>query len=101
MIPNWQISLTLWAVIWSLLSFVVISITLLATSKKTDAAFVFAGFENVTGWGSGMAGILGIMQSALSLIGSDAATHMSEEMPDPARDTPRAMVYSVVMGGAT
>jgi hypothetical protein len=26
---------------------------------------------------------------------------MSEEMPDPARDTPRAMVYSVVMGGAT
>jgi len=42
-----------------------------------------------------------MLQSALSLIGSDAATHMSEEMPRPTRDTPKAMVYSIVVGGVT
>jgi amino acid transporter len=79
----------------------VISITLLATSKKTSAKYVFTGFDNTTGWTSGIACTLGVVQSALSLIGCDAATHMAEEMPHPARDTPKAMVYSVLMGGVT
>lgn len=89
------------AVVWSLACLVVISITLLATSKKTSATFVFTSFENTTGWGSGIGCILGIIQSALALIGSDAATHMSEEMPHPSRDTPKAMIYSVAIGGIT
>lgn len=86
---------------WSLLCFAVTSIVLLATSKKTTASFVFAGFDNSTGWVPGIACVLGIVQSALSLIGCDAATHMSEEMPNPSRDTPKAMVYSVGIGGVT
>ncbi len=75
--------------------------TLLATSRKTEAKYVFTNFENITGWGNGVSWILGMLQSALSLIGSDAATHMSEEMPHPAKDTPRAMVYSIIVGGVT
>jgi len=88
-------------VFWSLLSLVVIGTTLLATSGKTNGTYVFTGFENKSGWGSGVACVLGMMQPALALIGSDAATHMSEEMPYPGRDTPRAMVLSIVMGGIT
>jgi choline transport protein len=52
-----------------LLAVVVISIVLLSTSAKKDAAFVFTDFENETGWSDGMSWILGLLQSALSLIG--------------------------------
>ncbi|KAI1140280.1 amino acid transporter [Hypoxylon sp. FL0543] len=89
------------ALYWSLLGVVVISIVLLATSDKNGARFVFAEFRNETGWSDGMAWILGLLQSALSLIGFDAALHMTEEMPSPAVDAPRAILYAVVVGGVT
>jgi choline transport protein len=88
-------------VVWSVLGVIIISIVLLSTSEKNSAKYVFSGFDNETGWSSGIAWILGMLQAALSLIGSDAATHMSEEMPNPARDTPRAMIYSILVGGVT
>ncbi|KAI1459182.1 amino acid/polyamine transporter I [Annulohypoxylon moriforme] len=89
------------ALYWSLLGVVVISIVLLATSSKNDAHYVFADFSNETGWSDGMAWILGLLQSALSLIGFDAALHMTEEMPRPAEDAPRAIIYAVIVGGVT
>jgi len=89
------------ALYWSLLGVVVISIVILATSDKNDAHFVFAEFQNKTGWSDGLAWILGLLQSALSLIGFDAALHMTEEMPSPAIDAPRAILYAVGVGGVT
>ncbi|KAI0896505.1 amino acid transporter [Annulohypoxylon nitens] len=89
------------ALYWSLLGVVIISIVLLATSDKNDARYVFAEFDNETGWSDGMAWILGLLQSALSLIGFDAALHMTEEMPRPAEDAPRAIIYAVIVGGVT
>ena len=86
---------------WSLLGVVIISIVLLSTSKKTKADFVFTEFQNETGWSDGMAWILGLLQSALSLIGFDAALHMTEEMPRPSVDAPRAIMYAVAVGGVT
>lgn len=70
-------------------------------SDKNSGHFVFAEFENETGWSDGMAWILGLLQSALSLIGFDAALHMTEEMPRPAVDAPRAILYAVGVGGVT
>ncbi|GAM34453.1 hypothetical protein TCE0_015r02044 [Talaromyces pinophilus] len=89
------------ALYWSLLAVVIISIVILATSPKTDASYVFTKFQNETGWSDGMAWILGLLQSALSLIGFDAALHMTEEMPRPAEDAPRAILYAVAVGGVT
>lgn len=89
------------ALYWSLASVVVISIVLLATSPKADAEFVFTNFSNTTGWSDGTAWMLGLLQSALSLIGFDAVAHMTEEMPHPARDAPVAMVSAVLVGGVT
>ncbi|KAI1085043.1 amino acid transporter [Whalleya microplaca] len=89
------------ALYWSLLGVVIISIVLLATSDKNDASFVFTDFQNENGWSDGMAWILGLLQSALSLIGFDAALHMTEEMPTPAVDAPRAILYAVIVGGVT
>ncbi|KAI1332813.1 choline transport protein [Xylariaceae sp. FL0255] len=89
------------ALYWSLLAVLVISIVILATSDKNDAHYVFAEYSNETGWSDGVAWILGLLQSALSLIGFDAALHLSEEMPTPAIDAPRAILYAVIVGGVT
>lgn len=86
---------------WSIFGFVIISIVLLSMSDKTSAEFVFTDFKNETGWSDGMAWILGLLQSALSLIAFDVVLHMTEEMPNPSRDAPRAMMYSIVIGGVT
>lgn len=86
---------------WSLFSVVIISIILLSLSDKTKADYVFTNFENETGWTDGMAWILGLLQSALSLIGFDVVLHMAEEMPNPTKDAPRAMIYAIGVGGAT
>lgn len=48
-----------------------------------------------------MAWILGLLQSALALIGYDAIAHMMEEMPRPRRDAPIAMMMTVGVGGIT
>lgn len=70
-------------------------------SPKTDARQVFTEFRNETGWSDGVAWILGLLQSALSLIGFDVVLHLTEEMPNPSRDAPRAMMLAIVIGGVT
>ncbi|KAI5465059.1 amino acid/polyamine transporter I [Mariannaea sp. PMI_226] len=89
------------ALYWSVLAVIIISIILLSTSEKTDAKHVFTEFTNETGWPDGVAWILGLLQSALSLIGFDVVLHLTEEMPNPSRDAPRAMLLAIVVGGVT
>lgn len=48
-----------------------------------------------------MAWVLGLLQSALSLIGYDSVAHMVEEMPKPTKDAPLAMLSAVGIGGVT
>ncbi|KXH40562.1 choline transport protein [Colletotrichum nymphaeae SA-01] len=88
-------------VFWSILGVIIISIILLSLHDKTNADYVFTSFNNETGWPDGIAWVLGLLQSALSLIGFDVILHMMEEMPNPSRDAPRAMIYSIVVGGVT
>ncbi|KAM3428018.1 hypothetical protein MY4824_009084 [Beauveria thailandica] len=89
------------ALYWSILGVVVTSIVLLANSAKTDAKYVFTEFKNETNWPNGVAWILGLVQSALSLTGFDVVLHMTEEMPNPRRDAPRALIYTIAVGGLT
>ena len=79
----------------------IMSIVILATSSKNSAEYVFTGFANETGWDDGVAWILGLLQTSLSLIGFDAVAHMMEEMPRPTRDCPIAMISAVSIGGIT
>ncbi|KAH6684973.1 choline transport protein [Plectosphaerella plurivora] len=89
------------ALAWSILGVIIISIVILSMHEKTSAEYVFTTFSNETGWSDGMSWILGLLQSALSLIGFDVVLHMTEEMPNPSRDAPRAMVYAIAVGGVT
>ncbi|PYH94596.1 GABA permease [Aspergillus ellipticus CBS 707.79] len=88
--------------LWNVCSFVIIVVVLLATKKdKQDAAFVFQDFQNMTGYGSAMATMIGIVQSFFGMCCYDTASHMTEEMTHPSRDAPLAMVMSVGMGAVT
>lgn len=71
-----MLGLTHTLVFWSVTAWIATSALVLATSPKTDAEFVFTEFTNETGWPDGVAWIMGLLQSALSLIGFDAITHM-------------------------
>lgn len=91
------------AMLWSLIGAVVIMITCLgrASPSYQDAKFVFANFTNTTGWPNGVAWILGLLQSAFSLIGSDGATHLIDEIDRPSINAPRAMILAVAIGASS
>lgn len=87
---------------WNVASFIIITIVLLATNNhKQSTAFVFSDFQNMTGWGSGMASIIGILQSCFGMCCYDAPSHMTEEMKSPSKEAPRAIVLSVALGAVT
>lgn len=88
---------------WSILGFVVISITVLATASPNyqPANFVYGGFINDVGWPDGFAWLLGLLQGALALTGFDATAHMIEEIPEPHLRGPKILIYCVLMGMGT
>jgi len=54
--------------IFNIMAFVVTIITILACNKnKQSASFVFQDFQNFTGFGTAMAGIIGILQPAFGM----------------------------------
>jgi choline transport protein len=87
----------------SLTSFIVITITVLATSSpKQNAKFVFANFVNNTGWESNaIAFIVGLINPNWSFACLDSATHLAEEVPRPESNIPFAIIGTVAIGFVT
>jgi choline transport protein len=80
--------------------FVVILIVLGAMAPKHSAHYVFVEVSNSSGWQSdGVAWLVGLLSSVYPFLGYDAAAHMAEEMPQPSRNVPIAMIGSVVVNG--
>lgn len=88
--------------LWNVGSFIIVTITLLATNDhKQPASFVFQEFQNSTGWGTGMAAIIGILQACFGMCCYDAPSHMTEEMKSASKEAPKAIVLAVVLGAVT
>lgn len=88
----------------SLVSFVVITIVVLAKSSGhyQNAKFVFVEFSNGTGWSSsGIAFIVGLINPNWSFSCLDAATHLAEETLSPETDIPKAIIGTVIIGFLT
>ncbi|KAH3674313.1 hypothetical protein WICMUC_003385 [Wickerhamomyces mucosus] len=88
----------------SILSFITITITVLSCSKGNyqTAEFVFSDFNNATGWSSpGIAFIVGLINPAWSFSCLDCATHMCEEIRQPERKIPLAIMATVAIGFTT
>ncbi|CZT46701.1 related to HNM1-Choline permease [Rhynchosporium secalis] len=79
---------------------VVIIAVLSAMAPKNNASFVFLEVTNSSGWSSdGVSWLVGLLSAVYPFLGYDAACHLAEEMPNPARNVPIAMLGSVLVNG--
>ncbi|KAK3722687.1 hypothetical protein LTR37_002258 [Vermiconidia calcicola] len=83
----------------SVIGFVVSTIAMLAVSDtKQSSKVVFTKWVNQTGWSDGTAFLLAVGQAMYGFLCTDAATHISEELPNPSRNVPRAMWGTILVG---
>lgn len=69
-------------------------------APKHDASYVFVETYNASGWSNdGVSWLVGLVSCIYPFLGYDAACHLAEEMDNPARNVPIAMVGSVVLNG--
>jgi choline transport protein len=62
---------------------------------QSNIKTVLTNFEDRSGWGSnGLSTLIGMLGPVVTLIGSDASCHLSEELKDAARVLPKAMVFT-------
>ncbi|KAF2402027.1 amino acid transporter [Trichodelitschia bisporula] len=81
------------------IGFFAVMIPLWILAPRTPAEEVFTSFMD-NGWGNqGLSCLVGILTPTVALIGSDAATHMSEELQDASYTLPRAMMATAVFNG--
>lgn len=123
---EWQTVLTFWAVtlvctlvniflsryldfinklciFWTGASVIIILITLLTMAdNKRSGEFVFAEYDaSHSGWPAGWAFFVGLLQAAYTLTGYGMVASMCEEVQNPHREVPKAIVLSVVAAGIT
>ncbi|PMD37860.1 amino acid transporter-like protein [Hyaloscypha variabilis F] len=80
--------------------FVAIMLVMGIMAPKHSAHFVFVEFSNTSGWSNdGVSWLVGLLSTVYPFLGYDAACHLAEEMPRPARNVPLAMVGSVLVNG--
>ncbi|KAK5108919.1 hypothetical protein LTR62_007721 [Meristemomyces frigidus] len=123
----WQTVLTFWAVMlicflvnafcakyldlinkvciyWTAASVVIILITILSMARggRRSAEFAFAHYDSsASGWPAGFSFFVGLLQAAYTLTGYGLVASMCEEVQNPAREVPKAMVLSVAAAGVT
>lgn len=76
-------------------------ITLLVCSRNHHAPpkWTFGDTTNRTGWSNdGFAFLLAVSNSVYSFLGTDCAVHMCEEMPQPAKNVPKIILYPILFG---
>lgn len=76
-----------------LLGFVAFLIVLFVMGDRSTAEKVFTEFQDNAGWGSiGTACFVSISGPVITVIGSDSAVHLAEELKDASRQLPKAML---------
>nr|POE65031.1 putative amino-acid permease c15c4.04c [Quercus suber] len=82
------------------IGFLAILVTLWITAPKAPSSEVWTGFTDTADWPTtGLAFCVGLTGSITSLIGPDAAVHMSEEIRDASWVVPQAMLWTLLMNG--
>ena len=66
-----------------------------------SGSFVFGEWINASGWSNGVTWFIGLVQSAYGLTAFDSIIHMIEELPDPRRNGPKAILLTIVCSAIT
>ena len=89
---------------WTSVSVLIILVTVLimAKSGRRSVRYVFSEYDaSRAGWNVEWAFFVGLLQSAYTLTGYGMVASMCEEVQNPEREVPKAMVLSVVAAGIT
>lgn len=88
---------------WTSASVIIILVTVLSMADhKRSANFVFGHYDaSASGWPAGWAFFVGLLQAAYTLTGYGMVAAMCEEVQNPAREVPKAIVLSVAAAGVT
>ncbi|KAF2006583.1 putative choline transport protein, partial [Amniculicola lignicola CBS 123094] len=80
-----------------------VTIVVLAAMPDAHASsdFVWKNFDNITGWGNGVAFLTGCLNGAFTIGTIDAITHLAEELPNPSIDLPKGIAAQVGLGFLT
>ncbi|KAJ9103976.1 hypothetical protein QFC21_002439 [Naganishia friedmannii] len=82
-------------------SYIIVVILTMADTRNS-AKFAFTHFDNsYAGWPKAWSFFVGVLQSAYTLTGYGMVAALCEEVKNPAREVPRAMVLSVVAAAIT
>ncbi|KAJ3542333.1 hypothetical protein NM208_g4154 [Fusarium decemcellulare] len=102
-----NILMSKWIPLFNQMIFVLSAVTLSATTitlfvvakNHASAEWIFTDTTNGSGWSSdGFAFMLAVGNAVYSFLGSDCGAHMCEEIPNPAKNVPRVMIYPLLMG---
>jgi choline transport protein len=86
--------------ILSVLTLSATTITLFVVTKNhASGKFIFTDTTSRTGWSSdGFAFMLAVGNAVYAFLGSDCGAHLCEEIPNPAKNVPKVMIYPLLMG---
>lgn len=105
LVPSRQLDkLNTVCIYWTGASVLIILVTVLSMARngRRSAGYVFGEFDaSRAGWTPGWAFFVGLLQSAYTLTGYGMVASLCEEVQNPAREVPKAMVLSVVAAGIT
>jgi choline transport protein len=87
--------------VFHIFGFFAIFITMWVLGPRSKPSEVFGQFQDNGGWGNvGLSCLVGQLSAIFSLLGSDAATHMSEELRDASHTLPRAMIWTAIVNSS-
>ncbi|KAK9441110.1 polyamine transporter TPO5 [Metarhizium brunneum] len=88
---------------WTAASVLIIMVTLLVMApSRHSGAYVFGHYDaSASGWPAGWSFFIGLLQPAYTLTGYGMVAAMCEEVQNPEREVPKAIVLSVVAAGIT
>jgi len=87
------------SVLWlSIIGFIASLATLLSVQEaKQPSKFVSTEFTNVSGWADGWAAMIGLASCLWAYCGIDAPSHLSEEVDNPSRNIPIAIMATIIL----
>ncbi|CAG9952695.1 unnamed protein product [Clonostachys rosea f. rosea IK726] len=88
--------------IFTVSSLIVMFVSMLAVSSpKQDPSRVFVDLYNSSGWPDGVAFLIGINAPSWGFSSLDAVVHLADEIPNPRRNIPKALLLTVTVGSFT
>ncbi|KAH6986450.1 amino acid/polyamine transporter I [Ilyonectria sp. MPI-CAGE-AT-0026] len=97
-LPKFSKGLLMWTL--ALLLSVIVGL-FAASDDRRSAEDFFTHFHNTSGWSNGVTVLIGLNSLNWCFSCLDSIVHLSEEIPRPQENIPRALMWSIVVGFST